>query len=242
MTGLPGRPLSILIVEDDPRYARLIKTNLDERGYRTDTADIGADAQHLVSAREPDLVLLDLGLPDVDGLDVLARLREFSDVPVVIVTARGSEDDIVRGLEAGADDYLSKPFGIPELMARIHAVLRRSPEGQVANSPPFELDGLRVDFAAAEVKRDGEPLELTATEYRLLHHLALNAGKVLVPDQLLEHAWGPEYVGDEHLVRVYVSRLRHKIEKDPRNPHYVLTRTGVGYMMARPRPDTDASG
>jgi two-component system KDP operon response regulator KdpE len=184
-------------------------------------------------------VLLDIGLPDMDGFDLLARIREFSAVPIVVVTARGDETDVVRGLEGGADDYLSKPFGIPELLARVRAALRRAPGETVKTEPPFELDSLRVDFAAAEVSLDGQAVALSATEYRLIRYLALNAGRVLIPDQLLENVWGPEYVGDEHLVRVYVSRVRQKIEPEPRNPRFIITRPGVGYMMVRPEPKDD---
>lgn len=232
--SLPGRPDSVLIIEDEPRYIRLLQANLEQRGYRVASSSTGQQGLILLASNKPDLVLLDLGLPDMDGFDVLARIREFSDVAVVIVTARGDESDIVRGLEAGADDYLSKPFGIPELMARVRAALRRAPGVTVKTQPRFESDGLVVDFASAEVFVNGASVPLSATEYRLIRYLALNSGRVLVSDQLIRNVWGPEYPRDDHLVRVYISRLRRKIEADPQRPRYVITRTGVGYMMAKP--------
>ena len=225
----------VLVVEDEPRYQRLICANLKAKGYRTISAETGNDAIERVAEREPELVILDLGLPDIDGLDVTRRIREFSEVPIVIVTARSDEADIVAGLENGADDYLTKPFGMSELVARIRASLRRAaraeqPQGQAA----FDLAGLHVDYGAAEVSLSGEPVKLTATEYRLIRYLSQNAGVVLLPDQILENVWGPEYVGDEHLVRVYVSRVRKKIEDDHSDPQYIVTRSGVGYMMKKP--------
>lgn len=233
----------VLIVEDDARYVRLLGTILKQRGYRTLSAGTGAEGLDLIASEAPDAVVLDLGLPDIDGLDVLERMRQFADAPVIVISARGDEADIVRGLEAGADDYLGKPFGVPELLARLQAVMRRTPQAQVQIVPPFESSDLRIDFAAADVSVAGEPVRLTATEYRLLQFLARNAGRVLVPDQLLENVWGPEYVGDEHLVRVYVSRVRQKIERDRGKPRHLITRPGVGYMLRRHEsPHADASG
>ncbi len=227
--------IDILVVEDEPRYQRLICANLKSQGYRTDSAGTGNEAIDRVATREPELVLLDLGLPDIDGLEVTRRIREFSDVPIVIVTARADEADIVAGLEHGADDYLTKPFGMSELVARIRASLRRAAR---AEQPPgeanFDLGDMHVDYAAAEVSIREEPIKLTATEYRLIRYLSQNAGRVLLPDQILESVWGPEYVGDEHLVRVYISRVRKKIEDDRSDPSYIVTRSGVGYMMKKP--------
>ena len=225
---------TVLVVEDEPRYQRLICSNLESRGFKTLRTESGRAAVELVAQREPDLVILDLGLPDVDGFEVTRRLREFSDVPIVIVTARADESDIVNGLESGADDYLTKPFGIPELVARIRSALRRATHSERPGTmAPFESDGLKVDYGAAEVSVKGEPVKFTATEYRLIRYLSQNAGRVLLPDQILEEVWGPEYVGDEHLVRVYISRIRKKIEDDPRNPKFIITRSGVGYLMKK---------
>lgn len=232
MMARAARPC-ILIVEDDARYVRLLHAILQQHDYRTQSAGTGARGLELIASEAPDAVVLDLWLPDLDGLEVLERMRQFSDAPVIIVSARDDEADIVRGLEAGADDYLGKPFGVPELLARLRAVMRRTPQAQVQIASPFESGDLRIDFAAAEVSVAGKPVRLSATEYRLLQFLARNAGRVLVPDQLLENVWGPEYVGDEHLVRVYVSRVRQKIERDRRNPRHLITRPGVGYMLRR---------
>ena len=233
----------ILVVEDEPRYQRLICTNLKAKGYRTVSAENGSEAIDRVAEREPELVIVDLGLPDIDGLEVTRRIREFSDVPIVIVTARADEADIAAGLENGADDYLTKPFGMSELVARIRASLRRAarteqPSGRAA----FDLGDMHVDYAAAEVSLRCEAIKLTGTEYRLVRYLSQNAGMVLLPDQILENVWELEYIGDEHLVRVYVGRVRNKIEDDPSSPRYIVTRSGVGYMMKKPEPTPKAEG
>ena len=164
---------------------------------------------------------------------MIEQIREFSDIPIVIVTARADESDIVRGLEIGADDYLTKPFGISELMARVQAALRRSTKsGHPVVAVPFENGPLKIGYRAAEITVEGKPVKLTGLEYRLIRYLSQNVGRVLTPDQILEEVWGPEYVWDEHLVRVYVSHVRKKIEGQPSDPKLVQTRTGIGYLMA----------
>ena len=232
MAGHEG-PQTILVVDDEIRYVRWISVNLEGAGYRVVSATDGATAIQEAAARPLDLVLLDLGLPVLDGFTVCARIREFSDVPIIILTALADEQDKVRGLDLGADDYLVKPFGPPELLARVRAVLRRG--GRAAGGPPlvprFTVGDLEIDFSQHLVRRRGQPVDLSPTEYRLLAHLAQHAGRVVVSDALLNAVWGPEYRDELQHVRLYISRLRHKIEDDPEHPRYVLTRPGVGYML-----------
>ena len=232
MAGHEG-PQTILVVDDEIRYVRWISVNLEGAGYRVVSATDGATAIQEAAARPLDLVLLDLGLPVLDGFTVCARIREFSDVPIIILTALADEQDKVRGLDLGADDYLVKPFGPPELLARVRAVLRRG--GRTAGGPPpvprFAVGELEIDFSQHLVRRHGQPVDLSPTEYRLLAHLAQHAGRVVISDALLNAVWGPEYRDELQHVRLYISRLRHKIEDDPEHPRYVLTRPGVGYML-----------
>lgn len=223
----------ILVVDDEPRYVRWITVNLRASGYRVLTAADGQAALEAVAAERPDLVLLDIGLPVVDGLAVCRGIREFSTVPIIMLTAKAAEADKIAGLDAGADDYLPKPFGPPELMARVRAALRRARYAEAPTTEPvFHHGDLAIDFARHSVSRDGAPLPLTPTEYKLLVQLARNAGRVLLPQELLTAVWGPEYRDETQHVRLYVSRLRHKIEPDPDHPQYVLTKPGVGYLFA----------
>ena len=226
---------TILVVDDEARYVRWISLNLEGAGYRVLSAGDGASAIQQAAASSLDLILLDLGLPVLDGFTVCARIREFSDVPIIMLTARAEEQDKVRGLDSGADDYLVKPFGPPELLARVRAVLRRVPRGGAPAAPHagarFQVGELEIDFSQHLVKLRGRPVDLSPTEYRLLAHLARHAGKVVVSDALLNAVWGPEYRDELQHVRLYVSRVRRKIEDDPEHPHYVLTRPGIGYML-----------
>jgi DNA-binding response OmpR family regulator len=225
----------ILVVDDEPRYVRWITVNLRASGYRVLTAADGQAALETTAAERPDLVLLDIGLPVLNGLDVCRRIREFSTVPIIMLTAKAAEADKVAGLDAGADDYLPKPFGPPELMARVRAALRRSRYAESPTAEPvFQHGELAIDFARHAVTRGGEALTLTPTEYKLLVQLARHAGRVLLPEQLLTAVWGPEYRDETQHVRLYVSRLRRKIERDPEHPQYVLTRPGIGYLFASP--------
>ena len=232
MTGSPGRPL-VLVIEDDLRYVRQLRADLELCDCEAVIAGTGAGGLDLCASATPDVVLLDLGLPDVDALTVLARVRATCDAPVVAMTLAEDDDGISGALEAGADDYLAKPFDVEQLLARLRAVLWRAPGAQAGAPPPFESDGLCVDFAAAEVAVAGRPVDLSASEFRLLRFLARNRDRVFTPAQLVEEVWGPEYSGDRHLARVYVRRVRRKIERRPESPRHLITKPGVGYMLRR---------
>jgi DNA-binding response OmpR family regulator len=224
---------TILIVDDEPRYVRLVEINLQSAGYAVQTAVNGQEAVEGVASGHPDLVLLDVMMPIMDGFTACARIREFSNIPVILVTAKGEERDRVRGLDAGADDYIVKPFSAQELLARVRAVLRRA-ERQAAESfhePIFRHHELQIDLARALVTCSGKEISLTATEYRLLQTLAAAMGKVLTPEDLLTGVWGPEYREDKEILWVCLSRLRQKIEPDPKNPIHIVTRQGIGYLM-----------
>jgi len=230
---------TILIVDDEPRYVRLVEINLQTAGYGVQTAVNGQEAVEGVASGHPDLVLLDVMMPILDGFTACARIREFSNIPVILVTAKGEERDRVRGLDAGADDYIVKPFSAQELLARVRAVLRRA-ERQASESfhePIFRHHELQIDLARALVTCGGKEISLTATEYRLLQTLAAAMGKVLTPEDLLSGVWGPEYREDKEILWVCLSRLRQKIEPDPKNPIHIVTRQGIGYLM----PPMDAS-
>lgn len=220
----------VLLVEDEVQMRRFLRAALTSHGYRLVEAEKGGEAVPLATSHNPELVLLDLGLPDIDGLEVTKRLREFSAVPIIVLSARGREDDKVAALDAGADDYVTKPFGMNELLARMRVALRNR-QGKDADEPVIELDGLRIDFARHEVHRDDELLKLTPLEFKLLGTLARNAGKVLTHRQLLKEVWGPAHAADTHYLRVYMANLRKKLELDVSAPKYLLTEPGVGYRL-----------
>ena len=223
---------TILIVDDEPRYLRLMEANLVTEGYRVLRATNGQEAVNLVAEKQPDLVLLDVMMPILDGFGACERIREFSNVPIIIVTARGSENDRVRGLDMGADDYIVKPFSATELLARVRAVMRRvQTSGSTFQQAIFNHGNLRIDFARAEVFKDDRIIYLSATEYRLLLQFAHNLGNVLTAEQLLTDVWGSEYRDDKEILWVSISRLRQKLENDPKNPQHILTRSGLGYTM-----------
>lgn len=223
---------SILIVDDEPRYLRLMEANLITEGYRVMQATNGQEAVDVVVEKHPDLVFLDIMMPVLDGFGALERIREFSNVPVIMVTARGSENDRVRGLDLGADDYIVKPFSATEVLARARAVLRRAQvSGGDFQQSIFTHGNLRIDFARAEVYRGDKMIFLSATEYRLLLQFAHNLGSVLTSEQLLMDVWGPEYRDDKEILWVSISRLRQKLEDDPKNPQHIVTRSGLGYTM-----------
>jgi DNA-binding response OmpR family regulator len=222
----------ILVVDDEERMARFIRLNLEHDGFQVIEAYRGMDAIRALRDNMPDLVLLDVMLPDIDGFEVLSLIREISSVPVIMLTAKGEEDDRVQGLEQGADDYVTKPFSPRELVSRVKAVLRRIEAAGTGSRDSVEVDDrLKLDFGRREVWVDGELVKLRPTEYRLLYHLVQNAGWVMTYDQLLSKVWGYEYRDEPHYVRLYVNYLRQKLEEDPANPKYILTERGVGYRF-----------
>lgn len=222
----------ILIVDDEPRYLRLLEANLRTEGYEVSVAQDGVQALDVFSAQPIDLVLLDVMMPRLDGFGTCQRLREFSNVPIVILTARGEEQDRVRGLDLGADDYLVKPFSATELLARVRAVLRRAqPVMDSGQTRFFVHDNLRIDFARAEVWINEQPVSLSATEYRLLLQFAHHIGKILTSEDLLTSVWGVEYKNDKEILWVSIARLRQKLEEDAHNPRHIVTRSGLGYLM-----------
>lgn len=224
---------SILVVDDEERMARFIRLNLEHDGFQVIEVYRGMKAIQSLRDEMPDLILLDVMLPDIDGFDVLKMIREISSVPVIMLTAKGEEDDRVRGLELGADDYVTKPFSPRELVGRVRAVLRRTEAASPASrSELIEVDErLKIDFGRREVWVNGELVKLRPTEYRLLFHLVQNAGWVVTYDQLLSKVWGYEYRDEPHYVRLYINYLRQKLEEDPANPKYILTERGVGYRF-----------
>lgn len=221
----------VLVVDDEPRMIGFIRMNLELEGHHVVEAHNGIEALEAIRTQLPDIVLLDVMMPELDGFETLRMLREFSQIPVIMLTAKGDENDKVYGLELGADDYLTKPFGPRELASRIKAVLRRieAPEPEAAI---LEIDDrLSIDFNQREVIVSGERVKLRPTEYRLLYHLIENAGWTVEHEQLLAKVWGYEYRDEAHYVRLYVNYLREKIEEDPSNPRYILTERGVGYRF-----------
>ena len=229
---------TILAVDDEPHVLKLLKANLESSGYKVLTAADGGQALQMIESALPDLVLLDLMLPKMDGYTVCQRIREFSAVPVIMLTARSAEVDLLHGFEVGADDYLTKPFSVTELLVRVQAVLRRSkwPE-EIISRQGFEVGPIAIDFAQHRVTVDGEPVKLTPTEYRLLTYLATNANRVILHRELLRAVWGPEYGEETEYLRVYIRYLRQKLEPDPSNPRYLLTQPGAGYMFYQPEAD-----
>lgn len=222
----------ILVVDDEPRYLRLMEANLVTEGYQVLKATNGQEAVDKVASQQPDLVLLDIMMPVLDGFGACERIREFSSVPIIMVTARGEENARVRGLDLGADDYIVKPFSATELLARVRAVMRRAKStGNNFQQAVFHHGNLKIDFARAEVFRNDRIVFLSATEYRLLLQMAHNLGQVLTSEQLLTNVWGPEYRDDKEILWVSISRLRQKLEDDPKNPVHIVTRSGLGYTM-----------
>ena len=222
----------VLIVDDEPRYLRLLEANLRTEGYEVITAQDGQQAVDVFSSQPIDLVLLDIMMPRLDGFGATQRIREFSSVPIIILTAKGEEQDRVRGLDLGADDYLVKPFSATELLARVRAVLRRAQvPSESGQARFFTHDNLRIDFARAEVWRGEQDISLSATEYRLLLQFAHNLGKILTSEDLLTSVWGLEYKSDKEILWVSIARLRQKLEDDPHNPRHIVTRSGLGYLM-----------
>ncbi|MCS7291214.1 MAG: response regulator transcription factor [Roseiflexus sp.] len=222
----------ILVVDDEPRMVNFMRMNLELEGCRVISASNGREALEKVRDEMPDVVLLDIMMPVMDGFETLRRLRQASSVPVLVLTAKDDEEDRIKGLELGADDYIGKPFSHRELVSRIRAVLRRYNTPPPAPQTTVKVDDrLQIDFARREVLVNGERVNLRPTEYRLLYHLVQNAGYVMTHEQLLSKVWGPEYRDETHYLRLYITYLRQKIEEDPANPKYILTERGIGYRF-----------
>ncbi len=231
MDEKPPEPL-VLVIEDEPQMLRFLRPALQGQGFRICEAMTGQEGIHQASTRSPDLVLLDLGLPDIDGFEVTRRLREWSQVPIIVISARGREDDKVAALDAGADDYVTKPFGVQELLARLRVALRRSSRMGSGETSRLTIGDLDVDLEKRRVLVGGKNVHLTPIEYKLLAELARNAGKVLTHSHLLRQVWGPGYAQQSHYLRVYMTQLRRKVEADPTRPRLLLTEPGVGYRLS----------
>ncbi|BFO08798.1 MULTISPECIES: two-component system response regulator KdpE [Serratia] len=223
-------PINVLIVEDEKEIRRFVRSALETEGLRVFESDTLQRGLIEAGTRKPDLIILDLGLPDGDGLSFIRDLRQWSSIPIIVLSARLAEEDKIAALDAGADDYLSKPFGIGELLARVRVALRRHAASQ-QESPQVSFADVSVDLLNRQVTRGGEELHLTPIEFRLLAELLANAGKVLTQRQLLSHVWGPNYVEHSHYLRIYMGHLRQKLEADPARPKHLLTETGVGYRF-----------
>ncbi len=227
---------SVLVVEDEPQLRRFIRAALDANGYRVLEASRASEVVALITSHNPALVLLDLGLPDGDGIDLTRALREWTTVPIVVLSARGREEDKVAALDAGADDYLTKPFGMNELLARMRVALRRRPSAdEPAVERAYTFGDLVIDIVRREVRLGEDELHLTPIEYKLLLLLARNAGRVLTHQQILKDVWGPAYATRTHYVRVHMAELRKKIERDPARPKLIVTEPGVGYRLREAR-------
>jgi len=222
----------ILLVDDEPLYLRLLKVNLESEGYEIISARNGEEALELISQEIPDLIIMDVMMPKLDGIATCNRIRQFSNVPIILLTALGEEQDRVNRLNIGADDYVVKPFSATELLARVRAVLRRT-QGQKdsTESMLFVHGNLKIDIAKAEVWKNDRQVYLSATEYKLLIHFAHQLGKVLTAEELLSATWGPSYKEEKEILWVSIARLRQKLEEDPHNPVHIVTRTGLGYQM-----------
>jgi DNA-binding response OmpR family regulator len=237
---MPARTTTLVVADDDPQVLRLVTRNLQMAGYTVIEAHNGQQALEQIQETSPDLVLLDVLMPRLDGFAVIQAVRSFSTVPIILVSARTLDADKLRGFELGADDYLTKPFSVDELLGRVRAVLRRSQQSSdglwdhATGALRVTLGALELDFAQQRVTWAGREIDLTAIEYRLLATLATNAGRIVTREQLLERVWGPAYVGERHRLQVNINRLRHKIELDLDQPRYLVTKLGIGYRLATP--------
>ncbi|MEV6581605.1 response regulator [Streptomyces sp. NPDC051582] len=225
----------VLVVDDEPQIVRALVINLKARKYEVDAAADGAQALELAAARHPDVVVLDLGLPDMDGVEVIKGLRGWTRVPILVLSARHSSDEKVEALDAGADDYVTKPFGMDELLARLRAAVRRAEPGPGSGGDEVivETDGFTVDLAAKKAVREGRDVRLTPTEWHLLEVLVRNGGKLVSQKQLLQEVWGPSYGTETNYLRVYMAQLRRKLEADPSHPRHFITEPGMGYRFER---------
>jgi two-component system KDP operon response regulator KdpE len=223
---------SILVIDDETQIRRFLRTGLSVQGYNVLEAESGAAGLQQMTTAQPDLVVLDLQLGDMDGLDVLRRIREWSWLPILILSVRSRESEKVKALELGADDFITKPFGMPELVARIHALLRRIPA--IAGQPLFSVGQLSVDMVRRQVFLESREIKLSPKEYGLLQFMARHAGKVVTHEQLLTEVWGRGHVEDGHYLRIFMRKLRQKVERDPARPRYIVTELGVGYRLLAP--------
>src|SRR4030043_858839 len=224
----------ILVIDDDIRMLRMMKRMLELEDFQVMTASGGETALKSFEKETPALVLLDIMMPDMDGYTVCRRIREFSEVPIIMVTARGDDKEKVEGLNIGADDYVTKPFSASELAARVRAVLRRIGNQDARQEAVFRYKDMVIDFTSRRVMVNNQELKLTSTEYKMLSYICLNAGRVVTPDQLLDKVWGEEYIGAAHLLQVNIARLRKNLGDGPKKPCYILTRPGIGYIIATP--------
>jgi two-component system KDP operon response regulator KdpE len=230
---MPKTKALILVVDDDIRILRMIKRMLELEDFEAITASSGEAALKAFDQQTPSLVLLDVMMPDMDGYEVCRRIREFSQVPIIFVTAKGDDKEKVDGLNIGADDYVTKPFAASELAARVRAVLRRTQDQVKPQESIFRYKDMIIDFTLRRVTVNDQELKLTSTEYKMLSYITQNAGRVITPDQLLNNVWGEEYIGAAHLLQVNIARLRKKLGDDAKNPTYILTRPGIGYLMSK---------
>ena len=222
---------AVLLIDDEVQMRRFLRASLSASGFKLIEAATAAEGLSLATSHNPELILLDLGLPDDDGVNVTRTLREWTHVPIIVISARGREASKVEALDAGADDYLTKPFGVSELLARMRVALRHAAQAGGAPQPVFEVGALRLDLARREVKLNGEDVHLTPLEYRLLSLLAQHAGKVLTHSHILKEVWGPGHAAQTHYLRVYMAQLRRKLEPDPARPRLLMTEPGVGYRL-----------
>lgn len=223
---------TVLVVDDEPQIVRALRINLSARGYKVITAHDGTAALKAVAETKPDVVVLDLGLPDLDGTEVIAGLRGWTTVPIIVLSARGDSADKVQALDAGADDYVTKPFGMDELLARLRAAVRRSASSGVDGADAVvDTGSFRIDLAAKKVRRDGKEVHLTKTEWGVLELLVRNRGRLVAQKQLLHEVWGPTYETESHYLRVYLAQLRRKLEPEPSRPRHLLTEPGMGYRF-----------
>jgi DNA-binding response OmpR family regulator len=230
---VPARKTVVMVVDDDVRILRMMRKMLELEGYRVITSPDGQTALEMMEHDTPDLLLLDIMLPGMEGHTICRRIREFSQLPIIMVTAKGADEEKVKGLDAGADDYVTKPFSASELAARVRAVLRRSALPDESSEPVFHCRGLEVDFFRQRVTLDGEDINLTATEYKVLSYLTRNADRAVTPNQILNRVWGDEYIGETNVLQANIARLRKKLRDDARNSRFIFTKAGIGYIFAK---------